>query len=487
MHLPSLVIESYFDHHAHDAVHWERFREAAWERAREEGKPVLLSFGYKGSLGCEKMHRECFELPFIADLMNRHFVCVLIDREEHPILDSTALEVSHMVAHASGWPIQVFCLPDGRPFTAGNDFPPQDMGDGRIPWPQLLMRIYNHFKKEPESLVENANGIVRNLQYFNQPPVAESIDRAVVAQGHRQAIELLLQHSDPVNGGWRGEVKFPCPMLLEVMDQVIDRYPDLAEALNRLLDKTFEAIATGGLLDASEGGFWRYTRKQWEDPYLEKSAAENALLVRAYATRYRRTKNPLYADIIHKTSDWLEAAFEGKSYHTPIADLGMFRSQAIWATTLLGLDFLPELAERGAHKLQNLIERGLSLESDKTFTLTDMAVLLEGALKLYDRSPSASAEENVQRLFEKIVLDFQDTENIGFFESIVGIEDWCLRRKVWMDSTLPAGQTLLFQCLAHPLLRLVGKTYFEDLQKVYLQMWQKIPQAASYTLLIEID
>lgn len=481
MHFELSPMESYHQYHIKDLVRWESFSENIWIKAQEEQKPVLLSFGYKGSLGCEKMHKECFQVPFIADLMNRHFICVLVDREEFPILDSTALEVSYMVSQSSGWPIQIFCLPDGRPFMAGNDFPPQDLGDGRIPWPQFLMRIYNHFKQDQKGLAENANGIVQNLVYFNNPPALEEVDQAPLAQNHRQAIELLLKHADQVHGGWKGEVKFPCAMLLEVLDSAIERYPDLSKEISELFIKTLDAMAKGALWDEANGGFWRYTRKNWQDPYLEKSAAENVLLLRAYENGLRRFKNPLYFDIISRTVEWLMSEFN--NLNSQVSDIKMFRTKVLWGSTLLRLDFLTKEAKEGEAILQDAIAKVLHEGSEKKFTLTDFVYALEGAIFLAEKQSSEHLKRAVELIFEKIVKNFKDPEGLGFFETIVGNQDWCVRRKIWMDTTLPTGQTLLVKCLTSSFL---NPQYISDLLKVYLPMWQKIPQATSYTLMNQI-
>lgn len=420
-------------------------------------------------------------MPFIADLMNRHFICVLIDREEFPVLDSTALEVSYMVAQSSGWPIQVFCLPDGRPFMAGNDFPPQDRGDGRIPWPQFLMRIYNHFKQDPEGLAENANGIINNLTYFNNPPLVEEFTEELLAQNHRQAIELLLKHADAVHGGWKGEVKFPCAMLLEVLDDAIDRYPDLSHKIEELFAKSLDSMANGALWDEAKGGFWRYTKNYWADPCPEKSAAENVLLIRAYERGLRRFKNPRYFDIISQTVDWLSAEF--KNPNSLIGDFSMFRTKVLWGSTLLRLEFLSKEMQEGEEIIRYAIDKISQEGSEKQLTLTDFVFVLEGAIILNEKKPSSDLAQTIQVILEKIVKFFKDSEGVGFFETIEGHQDWCVRRKIWMDTTLPVGQTLLLKCLNSISL---NKQCVYDLQRVYLLMWQKIPQAASYTLLSQI-
>ena len=133
--------------HAENPVHWYPWGEEAFAAAREQDKPLLVSIGYSACHWCHVMAHESFEDSYVADIMNNHFICVKVDREERPDVDHVYVEAVQMFNQSAGWPLNVFCLPDGKPFWGGTYFPPEDKGQGIVPWPQLLMRIADHYKR----------------------------------------------------------------------------------------------------------------------------------------------------------------------------------------------------------------------------------------------------------------------------------------------------------------------------------------------------
>ena len=136
---------SYLKQHANQAVDWMTWSHAALEKAQSEQKPILLSIGYSACHWCQTMSRENFEDSYVASLMNRHFICILVDREERPDLDQVYMEAVRMFDQSAGWPLHVFCLPNGEPFWGGTFFPKEDTGQGIAPWPQVLIRISEHY------------------------------------------------------------------------------------------------------------------------------------------------------------------------------------------------------------------------------------------------------------------------------------------------------------------------------------------------------
>ncbi|MDP4879004.1 MAG: thioredoxin domain-containing protein, partial [Opitutales bacterium] len=144
----------YLLQHASNPVDWYAWGDEAFEAAKSQNKPLLVSIGYSACHWCHVMAHECFENDYIAKLMNKHFICVKVDREERPDVDQVYMEAVQMIQQQGGWPLNVFCLPDGRPFFGGTYFPPEDRGQGLIPWPQVLMRISEHFKRSKSELVD---------------------------------------------------------------------------------------------------------------------------------------------------------------------------------------------------------------------------------------------------------------------------------------------------------------------------------------------
>ncbi len=305
-HEPSL----YLRQHAANPVDWFPWGDEAWARARAEDKPVLVSIGYSACHWCHVMAHECFEDDYIADLMNRHFVCIKVDREERPDVDQIYMEAVQMLTQHGGWPLNVFCFPDGRPFFGGTYFPPTDTNRGTIPWPQLLMRVADYLAKNRAALVENADNIVKNLTHANEPPGASATavwdNRALVA-----AAQSICTLHDDTWGGFGGAPKFPPAMTLDFLLAVrataaAEHTPGLAARLDAVVHTTARAMAHGGMFDQFGGGFCRYSvDAQWLIPHFEKMLYDNALLLDLYAKAHRRQPKELYAAVCEETVAWL--------------------------------------------------------------------------------------------------------------------------------------------------------------------------------------
>jgi uncharacterized protein YyaL (SSP411 family) len=300
----------YLRQHAHNPVHWQPWGDAAWAQALAEDKPVLISIGYSACHWCHVMAHECFEDEYIADLMNRHFVCVKVDREERPDVDQIYMEAVQILAQHGGWPLNVFCLPDGRPFFGGTYFPPGDNSRGIIPWPQLLMRVADYYAKRRKELAENADNIIKNLAHTNVPMGASAQstwdNRALLA-----AVQAISPLHDDTWGGFGGAPKFPPAMTLDFFLAVratagAESVPGLAQRIDQVVNITARAMAHGGLFDQFGGGFCRYSVDgQWLIPHFEKMLYDNALLLNFFAKAYRRYQNPLYAAVCEETVGWL--------------------------------------------------------------------------------------------------------------------------------------------------------------------------------------
>jgi len=320
----------YLRQHAANPVDWFPWGDEAWAKARAEDKPVLVSIGYSACHWCHVMAHECFEDEYIADLMNRHFICIKVDREERPDVDQIYMEAVQMITQQGGWPLNAFCFPDGRPFFGGTYFPPADNNRGLIPWPQLLMRVADYFAKNRADLAENADNIVKNLGHSNAPPGANAQsnwdNRALVTAA--QSIATL---HDDTWGGFGGAPKFPPAMTLDFLLAVrataaAERVGGLAGRLDEIVTTTARAMAHGGIFDQFGGGFSRYSVDgQWLIPHFEKMLYDNALLLDFYAKAHRRFQNPLYAAVGEETVGWLfrEMRHPGGAFYSALdADTG---------------------------------------------------------------------------------------------------------------------------------------------------------------------
>ncbi len=303
----------YLRQHADNPVNWYPWGEEALKKASEEDKPLLVSIGYSSCHWCHVMAHESFENDYIAGLMNKHFVCVKIDREERPDLDQIYMEAVQMIARHGGWPLNVFCFPDGRPFFGGTYFPPEDRENGMVPWPQLLMRVRDYYLRERDKLEENADNIVHNLTAMNTPVMTgdDILDTAALVR----AAGAVAENHDDDFGGFGDAPKFPPSMTLDFLletSRLLQTRPeldgtgnDLQERLNRVIETTLNGMAHGGLYDQVGGGFTRYsTDRFWLIPHFEKMLYDNGLLLRLYSRAWRRYRNPLYRAVAEETADW---------------------------------------------------------------------------------------------------------------------------------------------------------------------------------------
>jgi len=300
----------YLRQHANNPVDWYPWGLEAFKIAREKNKPVLVSIGYSSCHWCHVMARQCFDNEYIAEIMNKHFVNIKVDREERPDIDNLYMDVIQMLQQKGGWPLNVFCLPDGRPFFAGTYFPPEDIGHGIIPWPQLLMRISSHFQKKPAELAENADSITNNLLMLNNPfPEDTSRFSNTTIIG---AAQVLCSAADKGNGGFQGAPKFPLSMCLDYLLSVRNTrscetsHAPLDTDIDQVLTKSFDNIALGGLYDHIGGGFMRYcVDANWYIPHFEKMLYDNALLVTTFTLAWLQYRKPLYKQVVEETIDFL--------------------------------------------------------------------------------------------------------------------------------------------------------------------------------------
>jgi len=304
-----LINESslYLKQHAENPVDWWPWCEEAFKVAKEEGKLILVSIGYSACHWCHVMAHESFEDEYIANIMNRNFVCIKVDREERPDIDQMFVEVVQMITGRAGWPLNVFCLPDGRPFFGGTYFPPKDIGRGMIPWPQLLMRIVEHYKKAPQELEENAENIIQNLHISNNPVPEEGLKEGDLLEAAR----AICKTHDDEWGGFGQAPKFPSPTVLDFLFSIREfeestGNEELVKKVDKVLITTLKGMAHGGIYDQIGGGFSRYSVDRfWAIPHFEKMLYDNGLLLSVYTKGYLLSGIELFKAIVEETIGWL--------------------------------------------------------------------------------------------------------------------------------------------------------------------------------------
>ena len=300
---------SYLKQHANQAVDWMTWSHAALEKAQSEQKPILLSIGYSACHWCQTMSRENFEDSYVASLMNRHFICILVDREERPDLDQVYMEAVRMFDQSAGWPLHVFCLPNGEPFWGGTFFPKEDTGQGIAPWPQVLIRISEHYKNHREELVENSSNVIKNLIHANHSDSSgtDSWSPKFLIQASNKLCTL---HDDEF-GGFTQSPKFPPSMKIDFLLAISEseyarKNKKFSTKITSCVKRTLDSMAKGGIFDHVDGCFFRYSiDSNWSFPHFEKMLLENSLLVSTYSRAYRKFKKPLYRKVVKKSINWI--------------------------------------------------------------------------------------------------------------------------------------------------------------------------------------
>jgi len=297
----------YLRQHADQPVDWWPWCPEAFAEARRRDVPVLVSVGYASCHWCHVMARECFDDSYIADLMNRHFVCIKVDREERPDVDKFHMDAVQMIQHHGGWPLNCFCLADGRPFFGGTYFPPADRGRGQTPWPQVLMRVAEFHRTNRAALEENAAAIAGNLLHLTRAPDADG--SAPDAGARLAAARAICADADDVHGGFGGAPKFPPSMPLGFLLTMRSRR-DLAREdrarIDAVVRRTLDAMDRGGLHDQIGGGFARYcVDREWTVPHFEKLLCDNALLLGVYARASVALGEARHAAVCEDIVGWL--------------------------------------------------------------------------------------------------------------------------------------------------------------------------------------
>lgn len=306
----------YLLQHAYNPVEWFEWGHEALEKASHEDKPILVSIGYSSCHWCHVMERESFENEDIAAIMNEHFVCIKVDREERPDLDHLYMEAVQAMGINGGWPLNVFLTPSQKPFYGGTYFPPQG-------WAQLLQKISKAFQQSRNEINQSADELSKHLstsdlQQFAKEPTGE----VYTTESVNEMANLLASQFDRQWGGMEKAPKFVMPTIW----LFLLRHHTLSKNKNSLdmVVQTLTQMAKGGLFDQVGGGFARYSvDAQWFAPHFEKMLYDNAQLLSLYAEAYSATKNQFFKTIIYKTTTWLQREMthtEGGFYSALDAD-----------------------------------------------------------------------------------------------------------------------------------------------------------------------
>jgi uncharacterized protein YyaL (SSP411 family) len=282
----------YLLQHRDNPVDWLPWGEDALARARELDRPLLVSIGYSACHWCHVMERESFEDPGIAALMNEHFVCVKVDREERPDVDAIYMEAVQAMTGHGGWPLNVFITPEQVPFYAGTYFPPQPR-QGMPSWPSVLGAVAKAWDAQRDEIRAQSSALAARLSGGARLKPAEGPVNARILD---DAVAELRAHFDAVDGGWGGAPKFPAASTIEFL---------LRRGETSMALQTLRSMASGGIYDQIGGGFARYAVDgTWTVPHFEKMLYDNALLARAYLHGWQVSADPVLRRTAEETLDW---------------------------------------------------------------------------------------------------------------------------------------------------------------------------------------
>lgn len=297
--MPNALIHEtspYLLQHAHNPVNWYPWNAEALDKAKSEGKLILVSIGYSACHWCHVMEHESFEDEAVAEIMNRHFVCIKIDREERPDIDQIYMYAVQLMTGSGGWPLNCICLPDQRPIYGGTYFRTED-------WKKLLLNLAAFWDQKPEEAVAYAAKLTEGIRDSEK---IEFIQQA--ADYSQEDLKAIYQpwsaYFDWTEGGYNRAPKFPLPNNWSFLLRYAQLMKD--EQADAITHFTLQKMAYGGIYDQIGGGFARYSVDQrWHVPHFEKMLYDNAQLVSLYAEAYQHEPQELYREVVCETLGWV--------------------------------------------------------------------------------------------------------------------------------------------------------------------------------------
>jgi len=286
----------YLRQHADNPVDWYPWGEEALAHAREEDRPILLSVGYSACHWCHVMAHESFEDRATAALMNEHYVCVKVDREERPDLDAIYMDAVQTMTGSGGWPMTVFLTPAGEPFYGGTYYPPEPR-HGLPSFRQVLLAVDEAWRERRGELETAAGQLVEAVRHSAElRPSSEPLTESLLAAAERGIATTF----EPAFGGFGRAPKFPPASTIELLLR------RRGERADEMVGRTLDGMAAGGMYDLVGGGFHRYSVDDgWLVPHFEKMLYDNALLVPAYLHGWQALGRERWREVVAATCDYL--------------------------------------------------------------------------------------------------------------------------------------------------------------------------------------
>jgi len=311
----------------HQPVDWQEWGAAAFERAKQEDKPILLDIGAVWCHWCHVMDRESYEDELTARIINDHFIAVKVDRDERPDVDSRYQAAVASISGQGGWPLTAFLTPEGLPYFGGTYFPPQDQ-HGRPGMQRVLLTMAEAFQTRRDEVNESSGSVMEAIEHN------ESFEGGAADPGSELVGKLIaatLQQFDPRNGGFGAQPKFPHPSAIDLLIDSASRRgsdPKSGEAAKQASLLTLDKMSKGGIYDHLAGGFHRYSvDERWVVPHFEKMAYDNCELLKNYVHAYRTFADPACAGVARETmqwmNEWLSDRERGGFYASQDADFSL--------------------------------------------------------------------------------------------------------------------------------------------------------------------
>jgi uncharacterized protein YyaL (SSP411 family) len=294
-----LLLENspYLLQHANNPVHWKAWNANSLAEAKEKNKLIIISIGYSACHWCHVMEHESFEDQEVADVMNKNFVSIKVDREERPDVDAVYMKAVQILTGRGGWPLNMVTLPDGRPVWGGTYFKKEQ-------WINALGQLQELYQSNPEKMVDYAEKLHQGIQSIqitsNENPETSINQNQIV-----DLVEKWKRSFDWEFGGMASAPKFMMPNNYHFLMRF--GYQKKDNELLEFVNLTLTRMAFGGVFDTVDGGFSRYSvDNKWHVPHFEKMLYDNGQLVSLYSDAYKLTANPLYKEVVEKTLSFVE-------------------------------------------------------------------------------------------------------------------------------------------------------------------------------------
>ncbi|MAN27401.1 MULTISPECIES: thioredoxin domain-containing protein [Mesonia] len=288
----------YLLQHAQNPVAWQPWDDKVLKLAKDNNKLLLISIGYSACHWCHVMEHECFEDKEVAQLMNKNFINIKVDREERPDVDQIYMNALQIMTGQGGWPLNIIALPDGRPVWGATYLPKQK-------WMGTLHQLKDLFQQSPEHMEEYAEKLAAGMKQLNRLVVEEVEEQEFSSSFLEEAIHQWSTKFDLENGGFKGAPKFMMPNNLSLLLRYGFQLKN--KEVQNFVEFSLEKMAKGGIYDAIGGGFSRYSvDERWHIPHFEKMLYDNAQLIELYTEAYSVYQNEIFKNVVEESIEFIE-------------------------------------------------------------------------------------------------------------------------------------------------------------------------------------